>query len=248
MSDHTHFEGQSALDHLKTARSKGQFAQAEIHGMEPSGFSVAFISSLRDVAIYFTLTVLFLSAFGMSTDTYLPFIALFFGLVFWQTSRASFLGWSRLSRLHRLIEEERYEIEHHREQEREELIAMYQAKGFEGKQLDSIITVLMADDNRLLNIMLEEELGLKLERFEHPLKQGLGALLGSIVSFVLIFLCYYFFSLLGAFVFTSICLLVCGALHAKLLNNDRIQGSVWSLGIGFISLASAYFLLKFFKL
>ncbi len=35
----------------------------------------------------------------------------------------------------------------------------------------------MADDNRLLRVMLEEELGLTLEAYEHPLKQAFGALL-----------------------------------------------------------------------
>ena len=53
--------------------------------------------------------------------------------------RSAILGWSRLSRLHRLIEEERWEIEHHRPQEKEELIALYKAKGFSGDLLDEVI-------------------------------------------------------------------------------------------------------------
>ena len=58
--------------------------------------------------------------------------------------------------------EERFEIAHHRGQEKEELTELYALKGFKGELLDQVINVLMADDNRLLSVMLEEELGLEL--------------------------------------------------------------------------------------
>ena len=79
----------------------------------------------------------------------------------------------------RLLEEEKWEIEHNRNQEKVELKVLYRAKGFEGKLLDDVVDVLMADDKRALHIMLKEELGMTLEAYEHPLKQSLGALLGT---------------------------------------------------------------------
>ena len=90
------------------------------------------------------------------------------GWLFWKLGRSSLLGWARLERLHRLIQQEQWEIEHHRAQEKEELTAMYHQKGLTGKLLEQVIEVLMADDNRLLRVMLEEELGLTLETYEHP--------------------------------------------------------------------------------
>ena len=92
------------------------------------------------------------------------------------------LGWARLERLHRIVEEERYEIENHRQQEREELKELYRAKGFQGKLLDEVVDVLMADGERLLKVMVEEELGLSLQSQEHPLKQGAGSALGAFVA------------------------------------------------------------------
>ncbi len=89
--------------------------------------------------------------------------------------RSAWLGWSRLERLHRILAQEKWEIEHNREQEREELGVLYAAKGFEGKLLEDVLDVLMADGDRLLKVMVEEELGLTLESQVHPLKQGLGA-------------------------------------------------------------------------
>ena len=97
------------------------------------------------------------------------------------------LGWSRLERLHRVIEEERWEIEHHRPQEREELRALYAAKGLRENSSMRSIEVLMADDNRLFQVMLEEELGLTLEAYEHPLKQAFGAFFGAHCSALCLF-------------------------------------------------------------
>ena len=61
---------------------------------------------------------------------------------------------------------------------------MYEQKGLSGDLLDQVIEVLMADDNRLLRVMLEEELGLTLESYEHPLKQAAGAGLGVLSAFL----------------------------------------------------------------
>ena len=72
-------------------------------------------------------------------------------------------GLGRLERLHRVIEEERWEIEHHRQEEREELAALYQAKGLTGKLLDDVVATLMADDNRLLQSCSKRRWGLLLK-------------------------------------------------------------------------------------
>ena len=81
---------------------------------------------------------------------------------------------------------------------------MYRAKGFSGKLLDDVVDVLMADDNRLLKVMMEEEMGLVLRGYEHPIKQALFSSLGAALSsFFLIFALkgsIYEFFLVGAFI------------------------------------------------
>jgi VIT1/CCC1 family predicted Fe2+/Mn2+ transporter len=156
---------------------------------------------------------------------------LYFGLILFIAARSALNGWSRMERLHRVIEEERFEIEHHRQQEREELSEIYEAKGFSGKLLEEVIDCLMADDNRLLQIMLEEELGLSLEQYEHPLKQSLFALLGALISTALCLIGYilsYSFGLpLAVFLIT----IFSSVLSARMENSSAWQRVVWNCAI-----------------
>lgn len=246
---HHHFKGLSAFKHLKSARLKGKAATAEIHGEEPSGFVIAFCDSAKETAIYLSLFWIILSTFSINFSTTTLLSSLFaLGLIIWKTARSAVLAWARLERLHRLIEEERWEIEHHREQEKEELIAMYQAKGFKGEQLDQIVNVLMADDNRLLMVMLEEELGLSLQSFEHPLKQALGALIGSFVSALICFIALTLAHLTGLLIAVFLILILTAYIASKALKNYVIKGFVWTISISFLSLGITYFLSRFIHL
>ena len=145
-----HFEGKSVVEHLKTARAKGALASAEIHGTEMPGHLSAAADAARETSVVLLLLWILLPS---QPTLFFLFAAGFF---LWKIGRSALLGWARLERLHRVIEEERWEIEHQRQQEREELEALYQAKGLTGKLLDETVSVMMADDNRLLRIMLEE--------------------------------------------------------------------------------------------
>ena len=93
--------------------------------------------------------------------------------------------------MHTIASEERKEIECHRQQEREELVALYSDKGLSGPLLDNVVDVLMADQERLLRIMLQEEMGLHLEERVHPLIQGLSAAAGTCASLVLLPFAYW---------------------------------------------------------
>src|SRR3990167_5668294 len=121
-----HFKGKKPLDHLIEARIKGKIASDEIHGAELPGHTQAAFDCAKETA--FLLLILW--EFQLS----LPYFVLFIiGYLIWKTGRSALLGWRRLERVHRLIQEEKYEIEHHRETEKEELKALYEAKGFSGK-------------------------------------------------------------------------------------------------------------------
>jgi hypothetical protein len=160
----------------------------------------------------------------------LPYFLLLGGLwILWRTIRSALLGWARIERLHRLIEEERWEIEHHRDQEKEELRELYHAKGLQGKLLEETVEVLMADDNRLLQVMLEEELGLSLEVYAHPLQQASGAFLGGLTSLAVLAIPLWQHSSWGLYL--AIALLLCGScfLQAKNEGNRPLSLIVWNV-------------------
>ena len=233
-----HFEGKSALEHVIDARLKGLEASREIHGLEMPGHYSAAADAAKETALLFGL-------FWVLGLGYLA--ALGVGWILWKVGRSAALGWARLERLHRLIEEERWEIEHHRGQEREELKAMYAAKGFEGKMLDEVTDVLMADDNRLLQVMLEEELGLRLESYEHPLKQAFGAGLGALGALGAVWAGGYFGEVFGAAVAGAFVIAFSAAFSAKLERNKIAVSVVWNLSVGALAIGVSYFTMQLVK-
>ena len=160
----------------------------------------------------------------------------------WTMARSAWLGWTRLSRLNKLMNEERDEINHNREQERQELTALYKARGFEGKLLNDVIDVLMADNDRLLQVMLEEEMNLQLGSQQHPLKQGLGALLGSLLASVFCITVLYFMDLSSLILASLFLQVLVGALSADWEERDIITAAVWSMGIAALPIGVAYFI------
>jgi hypothetical protein len=242
-----HFKGKTAYEHLKDARQKGRIASESVHGAEPSGSIIAGIDSCKETTLYLFMSFLLLSPFSFDLPQKLLLFSCFtLALFLWKLTRSALLGWARMERVHRLIKEEKYEIDHNRAQEKEELLELYKAKGFKDKQLEEVVEVLMADDNRLLQIMLEEELGLTMGSFEHPLKQCLGAGLGVIAGALLALLGLYCGGFLGLIISSCFTLTLTSAMAAKHLNNDITKHIIWNLSSAFLSLACLYFLMQCF--
>lgn len=237
----THFEGKSVLEHLKEARSKGAFATSEIHGTEAPGHISAGADSAKE-------TCLLLLLLSILFQPQLSLLLIFSGALFlWKTGRSALLGWSRLERLNRLIQEEKWEIEHNREEEKEELTALYRTKGLSGKLLDDTISVFMADDNRLLRIMLEEEMGLTLEIFEHPLKQSSGAALGSFISSLLFITSFFLSPLYGPLASTFLVITASSYIMAKQDRSKTLEAIIWNLAVAALATGALYFLTKLIK-
>lgn len=230
-----HFGGKSVIEHLKEARLRGAIASAEIHGVEMPGHLAAGADAAREAAYF--LGILF---FIFDGSFWILLIATI-SLLIWKIGRSALLGWSRLERLHRLMEEERWEIEHDRAQEEEELTALYKAKGLSGQLLKDVISVLCSDDNRLLHIMLEEEMGLTLETYEHPLKQSAGAGLGVFFGAGLTLL-----GLLGGFWGVGAAIVIVTAISAgmmaRLQRNRVLEAVVWNLALFAFGLGTIYLL------
>ena len=234
----SHFEGKSAIAHVFAARAKGKQVLAEPHGLELPGHYSAAIDAAKETAFLLSLLWLLLPT---------PFPTLWIvaaGWLLWKVGRSACLGWARLERLHRLIEEERWEIEHHRAQERSELVALYKAKGFSGQLLEEVIDVLMADDNRLLLVMLEEELGLNLEMMEHPLKQAAGAGVGTLIVAALLLGASLLPAKESVFLCGALIIGVTAAVAARADRNHLIPAIIWNLAVAALAAGVAYFVTK----
>lgn len=238
-----HFRGKSVVEHLKEAKTKGLNASHEVHGTELPGHFAAGADAAKETALYALL--LWVLAFSLGWAPHIVMILLLFfmsGLLIWKTGRSATLGYMRMQRLHRLIEEERWEIQHHRQQERQELGEIYRAKGFEGKLLEEVLDVLMSDDNRLLTVMLEEELGLTLEAYEHPLKQSLGAFLGVLTAALICLSGFWIDPSFGVPIASVLVIGSSAAFFAKIEKNRVLPALLWNLALALLVGGALFFM------
>ncbi len=242
-----HFNGKSVLEHLKEARIRGARASMEIHGTEMPGHLAAGTDAAKEMAIALLFLWIILSHLLPPSLIWSCLLLFSIGWVIWKTARSAALGWARIERLHRVTEEERWEIEHHRAQEKMELREMYQLKGLSGKLLDDVVDVLMADDNRLLRVMLEEELNLTFEACEHPLKQAFGALIGSLLSACICLLGFWVFPSFGLLLASALMITSSSVFSAKLQRNNAWNTLIWNLAIAGLASGSIYILISLRK-
>lgn len=244
-----HFKGKDALSHVAEAQAHGLASAAEIHGTETPGHIAAGADAARETALLLLLIWALLTYIHVPYSLILPLLFVFScGWLVWKTGRSAWLGWSRLERLHRIVAQEKWEIDHHRKQEREELGELYAAKGFEGKLLEEVLDVLMADDQRLLRVMVEEELGLSLATHEHPLKQALGAFFGSLAALSICLLSFMWKPEIGMAISALLVIAIGGAILAYRSENRLIPAIVWNVGISLLAFGFVYFLLQYFHI
>lgn len=245
----SHFRGKDALKHIVEVQADGLIA-SEIHGAETPGSLLAGFDSARETAFILVLQVFlfsgFIGAFSLTnSEILLLMIGLSAGLFLWKIGRSSWLAWARLERLHRVAFEEQREIQANRPQEREELRALYRAKGFQGKLLEDVVDVLMADSDRLLRVMLQEEMGFRLEENEHPLIQGLGAGLGVLSAAVFAIGSYYFFGVFGLCLGVAVLFALASSLSAYMEKNRATPAVIWNIAIAVFALTSSLYIMKY---
>lgn len=234
------------VEEIVKKRIRKKVATSEFYKAEmPEHFESAIETAKSTAIVSFILFIILIELNFSIIQIRHFFILFFFPWFFWKICQVAITGWTRLNRLHKIIQEEKYEIEHHRKQERKELQIIYSAKGFSGKLLDDVIDVLMADDNRLLQVMMEEEMGLTLRRYEHPLKQGIFAGVGAAIAACLLFLglignYFYEFFIFGAFI-----IILASVLSAKYEKNNLSFAILWNLAIGALISFITFFATKF---
>ena len=175
----------ATADHVADARHRAsQVLGAEAHLGEVDDWRRAIVSA-RDALIVVWLLYLAFQGFGQPPYAayFLVAMSIAFGVLVGTSSGRS--TQSLVAYYESELERERTEIREHFEQEQEEVRVLYAAKGFTEPLLGKIVDVLSADDDRLLKVMMEEELGLSMHHMHHPLLVGLwnfgGALLGGLV-------------------------------------------------------------------
>lgn len=234
------------MEHVAEVQAQGIIDSSELHGAEAPGYLSAAADAARDTAIALLLLWIFMNRLDLPNSTIVASLSIFAsGWLIWRCGRSAWLGWARLERLHRILEQERWEIQHHRPQEREELRSLYSIKGLEGKLLEDVLDVLMADDNRLLRIMVEEEMGITLETQDHPLKQSLGAFVGTLFSATICLCGLLFYPSFGLFFAALIVVAVAAALYAQYAQNRIIPAITWNVGLATLAAGSAYFLFDY---
>ena len=228
-----HFHGQTALKHLAEVQSDNVSASLEVHGAETPGPFFAFLDAARESALLLAFGLIVVDFFCVPAEQRVVVAAaLLTGWAFWKGARSTMLAWSRLYRMHRVATEEQTEIQTNRPQEREELVALYGAKGFSGPLLDDVVDVLMADQERLLSVMLQEEMGLRLEENPHPILQGVFAACGAIAPLVILWPACALLPPLWA----AVCCVSMGAcmggLFAYKEKNSPLSAFIWNAMVG----------------
>jgi len=242
-----HFQGKEAIEHVAEAKARGILSTAELHGMEMPGHLFAGTDAARETAVILLILWIFLSRAGTGVSSICAILAIFsFSWVMWKMGRSAWLAWSRLERMHRVVEQERWEIQHHRWQEREELKELYEAKGFKGQLLEDVLDVLMADEDRLLRVMVEEELCLSLATQEHPLRQGLGAAIGTACSATVCILLFFAAPRYGMWYGSLLTIAIAAAISAYWEDNRAVPAVVWNIGLAVLTSGSVFFLFEYF--
>lgn len=132
------------------------------------------------------------------------------------------------------IATERHEIRDEPEEERAELRAIYQRKGFRGDLLDSVVRHLTSDEDRWLQAMVTDELGVVDENARPPVVDGLliglSFIAGGIVP-VIPFLATLGHPQVWAFVLTAITALVFGGMKSRFTLKGPLRSALEFLAI-----------------
>lgn len=241
-----HFKGKEAIGHVAEKQATGILSSTEIHGTEIPGHISSGADAARETSIALLVIWLILSQTSLSFTSIFENITIFsLGWLIWKTGRSAWLAWSRLERMHRIVEQERWEIQHHRQQEREELRELYSAKGFDGQLLEDVVDVLMSDEDRLLRVMVEEELCLSVGSHEHPLKQALGAGTGTLSAAVICLLFFFALPAYGLWIGSFSTLAFAAVISAHFEGNRWIPAIAWNLGLGALTCGCVYFLFDY---
>lgn len=153
---------------------------------------------------------------------------------------------------HRSIEY--WEVDNIPEKEREEIVEIYKAKGFEGDLLQKVVDVIVSDRDRWVDEMMKDELNM-FEESKSPFKIGLATLISFIlVGFIpLMVYVYDFFNetVIDLFfwtsLFTGVAFVIIGWLKSYVNQTNIFKSVIETLALGFVAASVAYFVGDFLE-
>jgi vacuolar iron transporter family protein len=237
--------------HLTEARRIARDAlSGETHLGEIDDWRQALISA-RDTLTFLWLVWVAICAAGQGSLAGTVLISVACGISFYVSVSTSVATRLRLNHYERELDRERREIREDPEQEREEVRSLYAAKGFREPLLTQITDTLCADDDRLLKVMMEEELGMFIQPMNHPLLvglwNGLAAVLAATVLLIPVLLTQPPHSAWWVVGTTVVALTVLGSATARLADRDAAPTVGRWLAMAGISAGVTYFVGGFLR-
>lgn len=161
-----------AADHVGEARHRArQVLSSEAHIGAVDDWRRVLVSA-RDLVILIWLFWVTLQGIGNPPFTGYALVALSVAAALLQGISLGRSTYTQVQYYAGELDREREEIRTNYDHEREEVRALYAAKGFSEPLLSQIVDTLCADEDRLLKVMMEEELGLSLYHVNHPIMVG----------------------------------------------------------------------------
>ena len=142
------------------------------------------------------------------------------------------------------IDIERAELEEWPEEEEEELVLIYRAKGIEESQAKVIASALMADPNRALDTMAREELGLNPQDLGSPWSAAISSLLafalGALIPIIPILFSSGNISIILSAIFSSLALFIVGGIVSVASGKNIFVGATRMLLAGTLAATVTY--------
>ena len=142
------------------------------------------------------------------------------------------------------IDIERAELEEWPEEEEEELVIIYRAKGIEESQAKVIASALMADPTRALDTMAREELGLNPQDLGSPWSAAISSLLafalGALMPIIPILFSSGNISIILSAIFSSLALFIVGGIVSVASGKNIFVGAARMLLAGTLAAAFTY--------
>jgi len=140
---------------------------------------------------------------------------------------------------------EEWEVLHVPEEEKKEIRAIYEKKGFSGADLDHAVGIITSDKDRWVDEMMIGELGIVPGEQDSPLKNGFTTFVSFVVAGSLPLVPYVFGignSFMVAIAMTGAALFAVGSLRTLLTRQFWFVAGLEMLGVGAIAAVVAYYL------
>ncbi len=135
--------------------------------------------------------------------------------------------------------------------ERQEIVDIYQAKGFSGKLLNDIVKHITSDDELWINTMMREELDLlpivKKDVYVYSLRVGLSTLVGALLPLIPYFILPVHAALIGSLILAIVILAIVGIYKAKTTLGSPVKSAIQMVIIGMGAAIAGYLIGLLFK-